>query len=129
MRVVRHFVVVATIAFVGACGDDPAPRSESAYCGQVAAHLTELNAPVISAPRDIGTVLTAWKSVAAAAPLAIEPEWEILVDALETAIRVDPEDPESLQEVSDTARASEPAAKRIVSYTQERCGLTIGVAP
>ena len=52
-----------------------------------------------------------------------------MVDAMETAITVNPNEPESLQKVADTARASEPAAKRVVSYTAERCGLTIGVAP
>lgn len=127
MRVVR-VLAVAAIVGAGACSDSD-QRSESAYCGQVAQYLEELNSPVITTSSDIGIVLTAWRSVAAAAPVAIEPEWNTLVDAMETAITVDPEDPESMQEVADTARASEPAAKRVVAYTQERCGLTIGVAP
>ncbi len=129
MRVARCLAAVsATVSLVGACGNAD-ERSESAYCGQVADHLTELNSPTISSPIDIGLVLAAWRSVASSAPVAIEPEWNTMVDAMETAVTVDPEDPESLQKVADTARASEPAAKRVVSYTQERCGLTIGVAP
>ncbi len=129
MRVVRHLAfLAATCAFVGACSDSE-QRSESAYCGQVASHLSDLNSPAISTAGDVGRVLAAWRSVANAAPVAIEPEWNTLVDAIETAITVDTEDPESMQEVADTARASEPASKRVISYTQERCGLTIGVAP
>ena len=129
MRVVRLLAVVAaTLTFVSACGEDN-ERGESAYCGQIANHLSDLNSPLIENSLDIGRVLAAWRAVANAAPVAIEPEWNTMVDAMETAITVDTEDPEALQEVADTARASEPAAKRVVSYTQERCGITIGVAP
>lgn len=130
MRVVHHIAVVAATATVlaSACSDE-AVRSESAYCGQVAQYQAELNSPPISTPTDIGLVLAAWRSVAQSAPVAIEPEWNTMVDMMETAVTVDPDDPESMQLVADTARASEPAAKRVVNYTQERCGLTIGLTP
>jgi len=121
-------VVSATSVFVGACSDAD-QRTESAYCGQVAAHLVQLNSPVIATATDIGRVLAAWRSVAGSAPIAIEPEWDTMLEAIETAVTVDPEDPESLQKVADTARASEPASKRVVSYTQERCGIAIGLSP
>ena len=124
----RITAVAATVVFAGACSD-PDPRTETAYCGQIAENLEDLNSPVISDITDIGRVLRAWRAVAAAAPVAVEAEWDTMVDAMETAITVDPNEPESLHKVADTARASEPAAKRVVSYTQERCGLTIGVAP
>ena len=84
---------------------------------------------MIETSLDIGRVLAAWRAVANAAPIAIQPEWATMVDSMETAITVDTQDPESMQKVADTARASEPAAKRVVSYTLERCGITIGVAP
>jgi hypothetical protein len=128
MRVVRHLVVAAMFVSVAACSDGEA-RSESGYCGQIANHLPDLNSPVIETSLDIGRVLAAWRAVAKAAPVAIEPEWDTMVDAMETAVTVDTEDPESMQKVADTARESEPAAKRVVSYTQERCGIAIGVAP
>ncbi len=129
MRVVRHLAVVAAMCvFIGACSNEDT-RSESAYCGQIANHLSDLNSPIIETSLDIGRVLAAWRAVASAAPVAIEPEWNTMVDAMETAITVDTEDPESMQKVADTARESEPAAKRVVSYTQERCGIAIGVAP
>ena len=129
MRVVlRVGALVATSVFAAACSDAE-PRSETAYCGQIAANLEDLNSPIIATMSDIGRVLRAWRAVSATAPIAVEPEWNTLVDAMETAITVNPNEPESLQKVSDTARASEPAAKRVVTYTQEHCGLTIGVAP
>jgi hypothetical protein len=49
-----------------------------------------------------------------------------MIEAMETAATVDPNDPESVQEVADTARASEQSANRVIAYTQQRCGLTIG---
>ena len=129
MRAVRNLALAGlALAFVTACSDDD-PRSESAYCGRVASHASDLNSPVIETSRDIGRVLTAWRAVSNSAPIAIEVEWRTMVDSMETAITVDTEDPESMQKVADTARASEPAAKRVVSYTLERCGITIGIAP
>ena len=129
MRVVRKLALAGlTLAFASACSDGD-PRSESAYCGQVASHSSDLNSPVIETSLDIGRVLTAWRAVSDAAPIAIESEWKTMVDSMETAVTVDVEDPESMQKVADTARASEPAAKRVVSYTLERCGITIGIAP
>lgn len=121
--------LAATGVSVAACSDDADQRSESAYCGQIAAHLADLNSPPITTSSDIGRVLSAWRAVAAAAPVAVDTEWETMVESIETAITVDPDDPESLQKVADTARASEPAARHVVSYTQERCGITIGLAP
>lgn len=109
-----------------ACGDDPDQRSESNYCTQVGNHLTELNSPTIAAPDDIDRVVDAWRAVAQSAPLAIEPEWDVMMNNLETAVTVDPADPESMQRVADTARRSEQAANRVISYTQQRCGALIG---
>ena len=129
MRVVRNLAFAGlTLAFASSCSDGD-PRSESAYCGLVARHSSDLNSPVIETSLDIGRVLTAWRAVSDAAPIAIESEWKTMVDSMETAVTVDVEDPESMQKVADTARASEPAAKRVVSYTLERCGITIGIAP
>lgn len=121
--------LVGVLTFT-ACGDDPNQRTESNYCTQVGNHLTELNSPLIATPDDIDRVVDAWRTVAGAAPLAIEPEWEVMVDNIETAATVDPDDPESMQLVADTARRSEQAANRVISYTQQRCGALIGdVAP
>ena len=129
MRIGRRISAVAAAAILLAACDDTEPKTESAYCGEIAANLAELSSPPITTADDIRRVLRAWEAVADAAPVAVEAEWDTMVDAMKTAITVDPNEPESLQKVADTARASEPAAKRVVSYTQERCGITIGIAP
>ena len=113
-----------------ACGDDAQQRTEANYCTQVGNHLTDLNSPAITEDADIERVLSSWRTVARSAPLAIEAEWDTMVANLETAVTVDPNDPTSMQRVADTARSSEPAANRVITYTEQRCGAVIGdVAP
>lgn len=121
------FALVPCLWLIG-CGNGEA-RSEADYCQAVTEHLAELNSPAIATASDIGVVLEAWLSIADAAPVAIEPEWATMIDVIETAVTVDPDDPGSMQRVADTARTAEPAADRVVSYTQERCGITIGLSP
>ena len=68
--------------------------------------------------------------MADAAPIEIEAEWNTMMAALQTAVTVDANDPVSVQKVADTARASEPAANRVIDYTFTKCNATIGdVAP
>jgi len=130
----RTITLVALLALafgaVSACGDDVDQRSEANYCTQVSNHLTDLNSPAITADGDIDRVLGAWRTVSRSAPIAVQAEWETMVANLETAVTVDPDDSASMQLVADTARRSEPAANRVISYTQQRCGALIGsVAP
>ncbi len=127
-------LVAAFLAFslgaVSACGNNADQRSEANYCSQVGNHLTDLNSPVITQDGDIDRVVGAWRTVSESAPIAVQAEWETMVSNLETAITVDPNDAVSMQLVADTARKSEPAANRVISYTQQRCGALIGgVAP
>lgn len=123
-------LLALTLGAVNACDNDADQRSEANYCTQVGNHLTELNSPTIADDGDIDSVLEAWRAVSQSAPLAVQAEWDTMVTNLETAITVDPSDPASMQLVADTARKSEPAANRVISYTQQRCGALIGnVAP
>lgn len=123
-------LLALTLGAVSACGDDADQRSETNYCAQVGNHLIDLNSPTITEDGDIDRVVGAWRTVSKSAPIAVQAEWETMVANLETAITVDPNDPVSMQLVADTARKSEPAANRVISYTQQRCGALIGsVAP
>ena len=109
-----------------ACGNDAPLPTEGAYCGMVGTHLTALNAPALALPTDIDGMVKEWKAVADSAPVAIAQEWDTMIAALETAVTVDPADNASLQKVADTARTSEAAANRVITYTYEKCGATIG---
>jgi hypothetical protein len=123
-------LVVLTCGALAGCGDNADQRSEANYCTQVGNHLGDLNSPAIATDDDVDRVLGAWRTVSKSAPIAVQAEWETMVANLETAVTVDPNDPTSMQLVADTARESEPAANRVISYTQQRCGALIGsVAP
>ncbi|HQZ36597.1 MAG TPA: hypothetical protein PK020_19365 [Ilumatobacteraceae bacterium] len=131
-RTTTFAAALLAVAFgaVSGCGGNPDQRSEANYCTQVGNHLTDLNSPNIAGDGDVDRVLDSWRSVSRSAPIAVQAEWETMVANLETAITVDPGDPASMQLVADTARRSEPAANRVISYTQQRCGALIGsVAP
>ncbi|HAP74783.1 MAG TPA: hypothetical protein DCR14_01715 [Acidimicrobiaceae bacterium] len=127
MRPAVPLLATLAIALVAtACSDDDAQRSDGAYCTEVGNRLADLNTPALATDDDIERVLDSWRAVAAAAPLAVQPDWEVVVDNMETAATVDPNDPESVQRMADAARAGEPAATRVISYTYERCSVLIG---
>jgi hypothetical protein len=112
---------------VAGCGDPP--RSAERYCGEVQTNLVAIATPSIATPDDITATLDAYRSVAAQAPAAIEPEWQVMIASLETAATVVPDDPASMQRVTDAALSSQPAATRIQQYTQQTCGTAIGTPP
>lgn len=107
------------------CSDD-SDRTAGRYCTEVGDHLAQLNSPTVGSQADIDAMLTAWRTVARSAPLAVQPEWDALLDNVETMATVDASDPESVQRVVDAARLNEPAANRVIDYTFNICGATIG---
>ena len=108
-----------------ACGSD-ADRSAGRYCTEVGNHLAELNSPSLTTQAEVDAMLDAWRTVARTAPIAIQPEWDALLSTMETMSTVVASDPESVQRVVDTARRNEPAANRVIDYTFNVCGATIG---
>lgn len=120
-------VAVLVISALGltACADDQ-DRSEGRYCTEVGNHLTALNTPSITSSADVEALLDAWRTVAEAAPLAVQPEWDRLMAAMETASTVDPSDAEAMQRIADTARSNEPSANKVIDYTFTLCGVRIG---
>jgi hypothetical protein len=112
------------LAAVG-CSDD-ADRTAGRYCTEVGDHLAQLNAPTLGAQADVDAMLEAWRTVARSAPIAVQPEWDAVLNNVETMATVDASDPESVQKVVDTARQNERAANRVIDYTFNVCGATIG---
>jgi hypothetical protein len=120
-------VAVLVISAVGlvACADDQ-ERTEGRYCTEVGNHLTALNSPTLTNAAEVDVMLDAWRTVADAAPLAVQPEWDRLMAAMETASTVDPSDAEAMQRIADTARSNEPSANKVIDYTFTLCGVRIG---
>ncbi len=120
-------VAVLVISALGlvACSDDQ-ERTEGRYCTEVGNHLAALNTPSLTDADDVEAMLDAWRTVADAAPLAVQPEWDRLMAAMETASTVDPSDAEAMQRIADTARSNEPSANKVIDYTSTLCGVRIG---
>lgn len=118
--------IPAVALVLGACGDEATARSEGRYCTEVGDHLAALNSPTLATQGDIDAMLAEWRTVAGAAPIAIEAEWNTMIAAVETAATVDANDAEAVQRVADTARSGEAAANKVIDYTFTKCNATIG---
>ena len=132
MQVVRPPLFLVCLAApvaalsLAACSSNPDQRSEGHYCDQVRTYLPELNTPALATAADVQHTLDVYRSIAASAPIAVQQEWETMVAGVETAATVNPSDKASVQKVADTARASEPAANRVIDYTYKKCKALIG---
>jgi hypothetical protein len=113
---------------VAACSDEP-QRTEAAYCDRVRAELTSLAGPVVATGADVDALLDTYRSIETVAPAAVQPEWERVVEVLETVSTVVPSDPVSLAAANEAALAGQPAYSAIQLYTQRTCEVAIGTPP
>ena len=101
-------------------------RSVAGYCEQITANLAALNTPQIATADDIVTTLELYRAIGDGAPAAVAPEWQTMIDSLETAATVVPGDAESIAVANEVALSSQAAATRIQQYTQQTCHADIG---
>ena len=117
--------MLACSAALVACGDDGGGSAEQ-FCGEVAANRDALTNPQLQFTDDIEPVLDLYREVGELAPLAIEAEWQQLVEAYETASTVVPGDTESEQEALAAIYSSEQSAAAIERWLQDNCAVDIG---
>jgi hypothetical protein len=131
-RVVATFAVgvfgIGGFGLIAACSEEP-ERTVAAYCDEVGANIDALTAPNVATGVDIEPLIDRYRSIAAVAPATVEPEWQELVSALETASTVVAGDTESLEIATRAALAGQPAYTRIQHYTQTECQIAIGTPP
>ncbi|MEO6125356.1 MAG: hypothetical protein ABIR32_16765 [Ilumatobacteraceae bacterium] len=109
---------------VAGCGDAPT-RSAERFCGELTAHLTEIQTGPESADA-IPAFIVLFSKMGEAAPLDVQEDWEAIYTNLKTANTVDPNDPASLQAVSDSAIAQQQSYINVAAWAQKTCGLDIG---
>ena len=113
------------VALLGtACSDDRPDAGR--FCGEVEANRVALTDPRIEFSDDIEPFLALYRSVGELAPLAIEDEWDRLVDNYETASTVVPGDVDSEQRAITSALQSEEAATEVSTWLRENCGVDLG---
>ncbi|MCU1358794.1 MAG: hypothetical protein JWN99_83 [Ilumatobacteraceae bacterium] len=130
-RWVARLMVVATplLTIALACGSSQPDRSVAAYCTQVQGSLATLNTPAIATATDVQRTIDLYRTIGDHAPAAVQPEWQTMIDSLETAASLVPGDPEQVAAVNDAALSSQSAATRIQQYTKTQCGADIGTPP
>lgn len=123
-------IVALALLIVGgtACGDEP-ERTIAGYCSEVQANLGAINTPSIATAADIEATLALYRTIGEHAPAAVEPEWQTMIDSLETAATLVPGDADQLAAVNEAALSSQSAATRIQLYTRDHCGTDVGTPP
>ncbi|MEO5900986.1 MAG: hypothetical protein ABIR68_12800 [Ilumatobacteraceae bacterium] len=110
---------------VSGCGSGNA-RTDAKYCAAVNQHLTELNSPQIVTSADVAKAVAVYQTIAKAAPLAVEKEWDVLTIAYQTAATVTVNDPASARRVVDAINGSQHSASAAAEYTRRLCNVQIG---
>jgi len=119
------FLVAATAASLGACADDDAGNAER-FCGEVQLNTDRLTQPDLQFSGDIEPLLDLYRDIGELAPLAIEPDWDQLVTAYETASTVVPGDPESEQIALASIFSTEKSAAAVDRWLEANCAVDIG---
>jgi hypothetical protein len=114
----------ALIVGLGSCGE-AATRSTSRFCGELAAHATEIQSVPTKAD-EIPALITLYSKMGEVAPLEIQSDWETVYNVLKTANTVKPGDPASQQVAADAAYAANQAALNVVAWAKTNCNIEIG---
>jgi hypothetical protein len=113
-----------------ACGGDDESGDAERFCGEVAEHRDLLTRPQLGASgdvdADIEALLAEYRRIGEFAPLAVEADWDQLVEAYETAAAVDAADPESEQAALEAVFRAERSAVAVADWLRRTCAVDIG---
>lgn len=110
---------------VGCTGSDGAGDAEL-FCGEVQVNADQLTQPDLQFSDDIEPFLDLYRQIGTLAPIAIELEWNQLIDAYETASTVVPGDPESEQAALKSIYSTEQSAAAVDQWLEANCAVDIG---
>jgi hypothetical protein len=127
MPIVRASLILLPIAvaLVGCAGGDDAGSAER-FCGEIQVNAELLTQPNLQFEDDIEPFLDLYREIAELAPLSIEPEWDQLISAYETASTVVPGDQESEQTALAAIYSTERSAAAIDRWLEKTCAVDIG---
>lgn len=113
-------VLTATSLGVLACSDPD--RSASRFCGELAIDLPLLSGPFTDAG-DVDDLVDRYERLDRLTPLAVDAEWSMLTELVRMASEVDVGDPDSRQQLADTAYKAERSARDVAIWVETTCGL------
>jgi hypothetical protein len=120
-------IVSAALAVVVLAGCHGPARTQAHFCNRLRRSAPVLTAPVAS-PAAAGAVAEEFAELAKVTPLAIEDDWNALTDLVQTAATMDLGDPAAQIALADQVFATDVAAKNVLSYTKDRCGVDLSGA-
>ena len=128
IRFVLPPALVATALLSTACGafGDGVGGDASRFCGEIAANTEALTQPELQFEDDVEPLLSLYRDIGELAPLAIEAEWDQLVDAYETAATIVPGDEASEQRALAAIYSSESSAAAVDQWLDANCAVDIG---
>jgi hypothetical protein len=125
-----RFTVAAAAAAVAvllsACNGNDGAGDAERFCGEVQVNAAELTQPNLQFSDDIEPLLDLYRDIGELAPAAIEPEWNQLISAYETASTVVPGDPESEQIALASIFSTEESAATVDRWLETNCAVDIG---
>ena len=116
----KVFVALSTAALLVACSNNT--RTGSTFCARLQDELPGINAPM-ETQSDVGRMVSLYKRLLEVAPLEIEDDFRILTALLDDAAKANPNDPESLQEISDAAYAANTSALAVADWVYDTCAV------
>lgn len=127
MPTVRSSLILLTIAIalVGCDGGDGGGSAER-FCGEIQLHSEQLTQPNLQFEDDIEPLLDLYREIGELAPLSIEPEWDQLIGAYETASTVVPGNPDSQQMALSAIYSTEKSAAAVDKWLEKTCAVDIG---
>ena len=127
MPTVRSSLILLpiAIALVGCDGGDGGGSAER-FCGEIQLHSEQLTRPNLQFEDDIEPLLDLYREIGELAPLSIEPEWDQLIGAYETASTVVPGNPDSQQMALSAIYSTEKSAAAVDKWLEKTCAVDIG---
>ena len=116
---------ISTVSlFAAACGQAPV-RSAERFCGELVAHKEDIRA-LPTTPDEVAALINLYSRMGEVAPLEVQADWDDLSANLKTANTLKVGDAASLQQVADSAYATQRSAEKIAAWALSTCGLDIG---
>jgi|TARA_R110002110_G_scaffold316223_3_gene529211 hypothetical protein len=128
MPIVRASLILLPIAvlLVGCGRVGGSGASAERFCGEIQLHSEQITRPNLQFEDDIEPLLDLYRDIGELAPLSIEPEWDQLISAYETASTVVPGNPESQQAALSAIYSTEKSAAAIDNWLEKTCAVNIG---
>jgi hypothetical protein len=120
-------VAMGALAVVALAGCGGTSRTQAHFCDRLRTSAPVLTAPIAS-PAAADVVVKQFVDLAKVTPLAIEDDWNALTDLVRTAATMDLGDPAAQDDLAAKVFATDTAAKSVLAYTKDRCGVDLSGA-